>query len=88
MSTLSSFFSSFMPTVHADAPAEEAPEEEQKEEATPEEPEEEGGEAEEEEDFHAAVGEAVEAMHNKIPPEDLTTGILKSITGPFLLIRI
>ncbi|KAH9834600.1 Non-heme 11 kDa protein of cytochrome bc1 complex [Rhodofomes roseus] len=50
MSSLSSFFSSFLPTAHADAPPPEV--EAHKEEVTPDEPEEgaEGGEAEEEEE--------------------------------------
>lgn len=47
MSSLSTFFSSFMPVAHADAPTKE--EEEQKEDAVPEEAEE-GAEAEEEEE--------------------------------------
>ncbi|KAH9929325.1 uncharacterized protein B0H18DRAFT_1103400 [Fomitopsis serialis] len=51
MSSLSSFFSSFLPVAHADAPPPEV--EAHKEEATPDEPEEgaeEGGEAEAEEE--------------------------------------
>ncbi|KAJ3814631.1 Non-heme 11 kDa protein of cytochrome bc1 complex [Lentinula aff. lateritia] len=55
MSSLTSFFSSFLPTIQAEAPAEEKPADEVKESEEEEEKEEEEEEEEEPEDSHPAI---------------------------------